>query len=107
MTNPVEIKGVTCSKCHWSDVFPAPICPRCYGPTTDTTFPGHGRIASFTIIRNPPLGFEKESPYAVALVDIQDGPRVMARVKTGQEELRIGQVVKLVSSSNGLLEFGA
>jgi uncharacterized OB-fold protein len=64
-------------------------------------------VATFTVIRYPPQGFEKESPYVVALVDIQNGPRVMGRIKSTPEGLRIGQEVKFLRNINGLLEFTA
>jgi uncharacterized OB-fold protein len=103
--NSNELKGFTCSKCHWSDVFPTQICPKCHGPTSETTFPSQGHIATFTVIRYPPQGFEKESPYVVALIDIQNGPRAMGRINASPDGLKIGQEVKFLRNTNGLLEF--
>jgi hypothetical protein len=105
MTEPQQLEGYECEKCKWSDVFPVQTCPRCHGPTVRTTFPGVGKVASFTVVRYPPQGFEKESPYIVALIDIKDGPRVMARVLGAPGSLQIGQSVRFNRHHNGALEF--
>ena len=107
MIESMHLEGYICTKCKWSDVFPVKTCPRCHGPTTHTIFPDVGQIASFTVVRYPPQGFEKESPYIVALIDVKDGPRVMARVLASAESLRIGQAVSFTRSNNGVLEFKA
>lgn len=102
---PNEIQGFTCPECHWSDVFPTRICPKCHNSTSETSFPGRGHIATFTVIRYPPEGFEKQSPYVVALIDIQNGPRLMGRINAAPEGLQIGQEVKFQRNNNGLHEF--
>ena len=107
MTEVKQLEGYVCAKCHWADVFPVQTCPRCHGPTTHDTFSDTGQIASFTVVRYPPQGFEKESPYIVALVDIKNGPRVMARVLAAPESIQIGQEVKFSGMRNGALEYKA
>jgi uncharacterized OB-fold protein len=71
----------------------------------ETLFSGRGRVATFTVIRYPPEGFEKESPYIVGLIDLEDGPRVMGRILAKTEELQIGNPVSFLGNSNGRLEF--
>ncbi|HUK51256.1 MAG TPA: OB-fold domain-containing protein [Terriglobales bacterium] len=107
MTQQSPLAGYKCAKCNWSDVFAVATCPRCHGETTQVTFPPEGEIASFTIVRYPPQGFEKQSPYAVALIDIKDGPRVMARVSGVLEDLQIGKRVTFTGIVNEALEFKA
>jgi uncharacterized OB-fold protein len=68
-------------------------------------FSTRGKIVTFTVIRSPPLGFENQAPYVVALIDIENGPRVMGRVATNPDGLQIGQSVQFVGSRNGALEF--
>ena len=107
MTETNQLEGYVCTKCKWADIFPVQICPRCHGPTNRTTFSDLGQIATFTVVRYPPQGFEKESPYIVALVDVENGPRVMARILAAPENLQIGQAVRFTGVSNGALEFKA
>ena len=68
-------------------------------------FSSRGKIATFTVIRSPPLGFENQAPYVVALIDIENGPRVMGRVATNPNGLQIGQSVQFVGSTSGAFEF--
>jgi uncharacterized OB-fold protein len=68
-------------------------------------FPGKGRISTFTVVRYPPKGFENESPYVVALIDIDNGPRVIGRVTDSPELMEIGKYVSFSRTKNGALEF--
>jgi len=105
MTQTVGISGYVCPNCNWSDVFQAHLCPRCHGPVSKKLFTPQGSIATFTVIRYPPQGFEKESPYVVALIDIENGLRVIGRVAGKPENVQIGKLVHLVRRRNGLIEF--
>ena len=99
------ISGVSCPKCHWSDFHKAQLCPRCLTTPTETTFPGHGQIVTFTVIRYPPKGFENQAPYVVALIDLAGGPRVIGRIKARPEDIEIGMMVTFSDETLGALEF--
>ena len=66
---------------------------------------GRGKVVTFTVIRYPPEGFEKEAPYVVALVDLDEGPRVIGRITVNPEELRIAQVVHYAGKADDALQF--
>jgi len=99
------IPGAICPKCQWSDFFKAQVCPRCLTALVDTTFPGQGRIVTFTVIRYPPVGFEGKPPYVVALVDLNSGPRVVARIDAKPEAVKIDALVDFAQQTEGALEF--
>lgn len=101
----MKIKGYICQKCEWSDISAIDKCPRCRGTVKETSFSDRGRVVTFTLIRYPPLGFEKEAPYVIGLIDIEMGPRVVARIAAKPEQIQVGKIVSLVRSDNGLLEF--
>jgi len=42
------------------------------------TFSGKGEIYSYTIVREPPSGFEQFVPYVVALIKLEEGPLITA-----------------------------
>ena len=100
-----QITAYACQQCDWTDFQPAPKCPRCRGDLRQSTFAGTGRIATFTVIRYPPKGFENQAPYVVAIIDIENGPRVVGRVSGSGDEVRIGSAVALKSNTRGTLEF--
>lgn len=59
---------------------------------------GRGRLYSFTVqrYRPPPLfAIEPWQPYAVGLVDVENGLRVMGIVEAPFEEVRIGMPLRL------------
>ena len=101
----VDLKGYICSNCGWTSLTRVQCCRRCHSKISEKTFPGEGTIATFTFVRYPPEGFEEDSPYVVALVDIEHGPRVIGRVTGPVERLEIGKVVTLSMESKGVLEF--
>jgi hypothetical protein len=107
MPEELRVKGVSCPKCHWRDVFAVTVCPHCGTPVEETSFLGQGKVATFTQIRYPPKGFESEAPYVVAMVDLDNGPRVLARIVKSSVELQIGQSVSFVAFSKSVLEFKA
>jgi uncharacterized OB-fold protein len=71
----------------------------------EAEFSKQGRVATFTVIRYPPTGFEKEAPYVVALIDLEDGPKVAARIIDNPNDLKIGSAVTYLGRRSGALEF--
>jgi len=100
-----QMTTYACQKCGWSDFHSVNKCPRCAGNVAQSTLAGVGKIATFTAIRYPPRGFENQAPYLVAIVDIDNGPRVIGRVSGSPEQATIGSRVTLTSYKEGVLEF--
>jgi hypothetical protein len=89
--------GSKCESCgrHY---FPARvICPGCRrkGKMKGVKFSGKGKIYSFTVVRTPPTGFEIFIPYIMAIVDLDEGARVVSQVVDCKpEEVEIGMQVE-------------
>lgn len=90
----------TCQDCGRSHFYPRAVCPHCrslavtYAPAS-----GLGSIYSYTVHRQPAAPeFASEVPYVVALVTLDEGPRMLTRI-VGQspEAVAIGQRVTVVS----------
>ena len=59
---------------------PRPMCPRCQSLEWDTVeATGRGTVYSFVIPHHPPLPWFPE-PYVVALVDLEEGTRLVSNV---------------------------
>ena len=60
--------------------------PRPFSPFTGSrnveTFTASGRatLYSYVINHRPAPGFEKDAPYAIAVVELEEGPRMMANI---------------------------
>lgn len=65
---------------------PRPFCPGCGSRNIEQfTASGRGRLYSYVINHRPPPGFENEAPYAIAVVELEEGPRLMTNI-TGVEQ---------------------
>ncbi len=86
-----------CSVCSGYFFPPSPFCPRCWsGSVLWSPVSGTGIIHSFVIFRrlyDP--SFSDLLPYSVALVELDEGPRLLSRI-TGPIEACVGARVEVV-----------
>ncbi len=72
------LAGGRCQACRYPTATPLPRCPVCGGPgEPDEIGPG-GTVFSATVLRIPVPG--RTPPLALAYVDLDDGPRILAHV---------------------------
>lgn len=91
----------TCSATYLNDVDPCPRCPQ-VTPTVQEQVGGAGKIYSFTRVHVAPEQFKSIVPYYLAIIQLEAGPRLMARLKTEDgDNVRIDAPVELVSVENG------
>ncbi len=70
------------------------------------TLSGRGEIYSFSVIRQPPAGYEAFAPYPVALVRLAEGPLITAQLTDcAEEDLAVGLPVEL--ATRRLVDTGA
>jgi uncharacterized protein len=86
-----------CADCGVHQFYPRLVCHACLSDRLDwVPASGHGTIYSFTVVERAPGAFRDLVPYAVALVDLDEGVRMMTRVRTERpHDLRIGQRVEV------------
>lgn len=70
--------GATCSACGHHVAYDLPRCPACRGATRPARFAAAGIVWSATVLHVSVQ--EREVPYALAYVDLDDGPRVLVHV---------------------------
>jgi uncharacterized OB-fold protein/acyl dehydratase len=83
-----------CSDCGTLRHPPRPMCGRCQSTRwTSVEASGRGSVYSYTILRHPPIpGYE--FPVPVALIDLEEGTRIVANVAGCKpEEIHIGMKV--------------
>jgi uncharacterized protein len=70
-----------CNDCGKPYFYPRPICPAC-GSTDVGWFRASGQatLYSYVINHRPARGFEDDGPYAIAVVQLAEGPRMMASI---------------------------
>jgi uncharacterized OB-fold protein len=91
--------GEECPHCHAKLFPPRDVCPNCgQEAKVPYTFSGRGTVYSYTVVREPPAGFEEAAPYAVALVKLEEGPMVTAQLTDlGEQAIEIGMPVEMVT----------
>jgi uncharacterized OB-fold protein len=100
-----------CTDCGRAQLYPRDRCLSCRGPVTFEEASGRGTIYSFTVIRqNYSRPFRNWIPYVVALVDLEEGPRLMTNiVNCDPEALQVGMAVtatfEVVSDDAGIALF--
>ena len=94
-----RLMGSVCKHCGYSTFPPRADCPRCLsGEFQFVEVSGRGTVYTFTTIAAAPTGFEELAPYTVAVVDLEEGGRLLGW--TGDTiprgEVRIGMPVQVV-----------
>ncbi|CAG9274781.1 conserved hypothetical protein [Paraburkholderia unamae] len=87
-----------CSHCEKVQHIPRARCVHCFKEAlTWKPSKGRGRILSFTVVhRAPTPAFRAQAPYALAIVDMDEGFRLMVDVRDGaQRDLKIDQPVTI------------
>lgn len=88
-----------CGDCGHNQFFPQSSCRSCLSENTKwVEASGTGKIYSYTIIHRPPsVSFEEDAPYTVALIELDEGVRMMSNiVEIEPEDVRVGMLVHVV-----------
>jgi uncharacterized OB-fold protein len=74
-----ELRLQKCDSCHSIYFPPRPFCPECGScEVSVVTATGRATLYSYVINHLPSPGFE--SPFAIAVVELEEGPRLMSNI---------------------------
>jgi uncharacterized OB-fold protein len=76
-----ELRIQLCRACGEHYFYPRPACPHC--GSLDTVWvvaSGRARLHTYLINHRPAGGFERDAPYAIAVVELEEGPRMMTNI---------------------------
>lgn len=88
----------TCEGCRQPFHYPRARCPSCWSPAVSwQTASGRGTIHTYTVVRqNGARPFRDRVPYVVVLVDLDEGPRMLATLENAAPEaVTIGARVRV------------
>ncbi|MHB1612609.1 MAG: Zn-ribbon domain-containing OB-fold protein [Sulfobacillus sp.] len=94
-----ELRMQECSECHTLRFRPRPVCPECLSDQFKwTPVSGKGRVYTFGVVRSGVLpSFREEVPYVLALIDLEEGPRMTSRIVGCEpESVEIGMSVRVL-----------
>lgn len=93
-----------CNDCGALHFMPRHVCPQCWSDQLEwVESAGAGTVYSFSIIRRAPLpAFAARTPYVTALIELDEGPRMVANI-LGDDALSvaIGDRVNVVFEDRG------
>jgi uncharacterized protein len=77
-----ELRIQRCLDCGKPYFYPRPVCPSCgSGRVEWFTASGLATLYSYVINHRPAAGFEDDVPYAIAVVELAEGPRMMTSIR--------------------------
>ncbi len=92
------LQGRRCAECGKLSVEGGRPCPFCGSlGGSIITLSGRGRLLSWTTIRVAPARYAAEAPYAIGLLELEEGLRLTARLEADPENLTAGQALAFVS----------
>ena len=110
-----RLEGTKCTTCNTHFFPPRIICSVCRrkGILKPCSFSGKGKVYSYTEIYVPPEGFETQVPYVLAIIELEEGAKVLAQiVDIRAEDITIGSKVEKVfriiqkDDPEGLIHYG-
>jgi uncharacterized OB-fold protein len=94
-----ELYFQRCRSCGTNRLYPRAVCPVCLSSHTEwVRASGRGTVYTFTVThQNQSPGFREELPYVLAIVELEEGGRLMTNVVgCAPDAVRIGMPVEVV-----------
>jgi uncharacterized OB-fold protein len=107
--------GSKCTNCNGVYFPPRVVCPKCRrkGIIENIQFKGKGKIYSYSIVHTPIDDFKIIAPYAVAIVELDEGAKLTTQlVDCDINEIEIGDPVEMVfrkvreDGEDGVISYG-
>lgn len=93
-----RLMGGKCKKCGKLHFPPRPLCNSCFSKDFAwTELPKNGKLLTYTIIHVAPPQFQIMAPYAMGIVQLDNGLKVPGMIKDAPfEQIKIGMKLSLV-----------
>ena len=86
-----KLMGGKCKKCGKTHLPPRPLCDKCFSKEFEwVELPKKGKLLTYTVIHVAPTQFQEMAPYAVGIVELENGIKIPGMIKVPQEQIRIG-----------------
>lgn len=95
-----ELRIQFCTECSNYFFYPRLFCPTCLSDAVEwRTVSGKGTLLTYVLSARPAPGFENELPYAIAIVQLDEGPHLMTNIVNTEitpQNLPAGMPVEVV-----------
>jgi hypothetical protein len=84
-----------CRSCQAYRHPPSPVCPRCWAPEHDwVKSSGRGKVYTYVVVHHQFREWGAEVPYVTAVVELEEGPRIVTNVVgVPPDQVKIGMPV--------------
>ncbi len=114
LKNLYNLIGTHCEKCNGYFYPPRNMCPKCRrnGIIKPFKFNGSGEVVTYTIVHTAAKDYSKLTPYILAIIKLDEGPRLTSQVICDHSEIHIGMRVKSAfrklgeESDKGMIYYG-
>lgn len=71
-----------CRSCGRASLYARPFCPHCWGEDVElAAASGRARLYTWSVVHQNAAPFDTRTPYVLAMVDLEEGPRLMTVVE--------------------------
>ena len=93
-----KVMGTKCKKCGKEYFPPRADCYACLSQDMEwIEIPSEGELLTYTVCMYAPAGFEKDVPYTLAILKLENGMKIFGRISKSlkPEDLKIGMKMKV------------
>lgn len=109
-----RLAGTGCETCGTAYFPPRNLCPECRrdGEIVEQRFSGKGEVLTKTVVHDAIGDYDSETPYTLAVVELDEGARVTAQVVEGGEDVEVGDRVEACfrrisdQGEEGIVQYG-
>lgn len=109
-----NLEGTHCTSCGEYYFPPRTLCPNCRRGTQmeEHKFRGNGTIVTYTTIYSATEDFDRQTPYNLAIIQLDEGPKLTGQVVAPPAEIRVGMRVRPVfrilgkEGESGIIYYG-
>jgi len=93
-----NLSGTHCTRCNEYFFPPRNLCPNCRrnAHLEEYTFKGTGTVVTFTTIYSATEDFESLTPYNLAIIQLDEGPKITGQIVSSSTAPKIGMRVRPV-----------
>jgi uncharacterized OB-fold protein len=86
-----KLMGGKCGKCGKIHLPPRPMCDKCFSREMEwVEMPQKGKLMTYTIIHVAPTQFQGMAPYAVGIIELENGAKIPGMVRAAPEQINVG-----------------
>ncbi|MEM3090590.1 MAG: Zn-ribbon domain-containing OB-fold protein [Candidatus Bathyarchaeia archaeon] len=92
-----KLLGGKCRKCGKIHLPPRPLCDKCLSTEFEwTELSTSGKLITYTIIHVAPTQFQSMAPYAVGIIQLEDGVKIPGMIKdVPLDKIKVGMRLKM------------